>query len=242
MKVEVVLSPLLYEGRMLKVNHITVAVDVLRATSAICAAFSVGASEIVPLDSLEKLSDYRDLGYTLAAERNGEKVQGATCGNSPVEYLTMSLEGFRIAYSTTNGTVSILRAVDSAKLFVGAFANLSALAERISKEKDGNDLVVLCSGWKGDPSLEDTLFAGALIERLQSMGIETVLVNDAAMMAIDLWKAAKSDVYGYCKKATHVHRLQGLGYERDIKWALEVDTCYVVPRYENGKLTVEVEN
>ena len=99
MKLEVVLSPALYDGRLLKEDHTTVAVDVLRATSAICAAFKSGASEIVPLDSLEKLRDYDSLGYTLAAERGGEKVNGAKCGNSPTEYLSMDLTGSRLAYS-----------------------------------------------------------------------------------------------------------------------------------------------
>ena len=237
MKFEVVLSPALYDGRLLKEDHTTIAVDVLRATSAICAAFKSGASEIVPLDSLEKLRDYDSLGYTLAAERGGEKVHGAKCGNSPTEYLSMDLTGSRLAYSTTNGTVSILRAAESTRLYVGAFANLSALAQRLVDEC--NDTVVLCSGWKGDPSLEDTLFAGALAERIQDVNQKVELVNDAAMIAMDLWQSAKGDLYGYCRKATHVHRLMRLGYERDIRWAFEADTCPLVPVYKNGRLIVE---
>ncbi len=237
MRIEVVLSPALYDGRMLTEGHTTVAVDVLRATSAICAAFKAGASEIVPLDSLEKLRYYDSLGYTLAAERGGEKVQGAKCGNSPTEYLSMDLTGCRLAYSTTNGTVSILRAAESERLYAGAFANLSALAQRLVAED--NDVVVLCSGWEGDPSLEDTLFAGALITGVLGKGLEVELVNDAAMMAVDLWQSAKADVYGYCRKATHVHRLLRLGYERDIRWAFEQDTCPLVPVFKNGELIIE---
>ncbi len=240
MNIEVVLSPSLYDGRATKQHHITVAVDILRATSAICAAFSAGVDEIVPLDSLEPLAQYSKLGYTLAAERNGEKVQGATCGNSPTEYLTMKLDVRRLAYSTTNGTVSILRAAGSDRLFVGAFANLSALAGTIAADPSHDALVVLCSGWKGDPSLEDTLFAGALIDFLGRRGVDTTLVNDAAFMARELWKNAAADPYGYCRNATHVHRLQKLGYDRDIRWAFVADTCPLVPFYDNGKLRINV--
>ena len=232
------MSPVLYEGRSVKTRHATVAVDVLRATSAVCAAFKAGAAEIVPLDSLEALPKYRQFGYTLAAERNGEKVQGATCGNSPTEYLTMDLTGQRLAYSTTNGTVSILRAVGSDRLFVGSFSNVTALATKLAALENPQDIVVLCSGWKGDPSLEDTLFAGALIERLRQLGTDPELVNDASMMACDLWKAAQHDLYGYCLKATHVHRLMKLNYENDIRWALTPDTCSMVPEYIDGKLIV----
>ena len=235
MRIEVVLSPTLYEGRNIKVNHYAVAVDVLRATSAVCAAFVAGAEEIVPLDSLEQLPLYRRMGYTLAAERNGEKLHGATCGNSPTEYMTMDLSGQKLAYSTTNGTVSILRAADSDRLFVGSFPNIDALASQLVAGGE-RDIVVLCSGWKGDPSLEDTVFAGALIDRIGRKGVELQLVNDAAMMALALWNDAKSDLYSYCLKATHVQRLLRLGCEDDIRWSLTSGLCRLVPEYVNGKL------
>ena len=238
MNIEVVLSPVLYDGRNIKDNHATVAVDVLRATSAICAAFTAGVEEIVPLDSLEPLPHYRQMGYTLAAERNGVKFYGATCGNSPTAYLTMDLKGQRLAYSTTNGTVSILRAVDSERLFVGSFPNICALASRLVAI-NAHDVVVLCSGWKGDPSLEDTVFAGALIEKLRHTGAELHPVNDAAMMAEALWNEAKEDIYAYCLKATHVQRLLGLGCEADVRWSMTPDTCALVPEYVNGKLIVK---
>lgn len=229
MQIELVLSPALYDLRQLQSGHSTVAVDVLRATSAICAAFQVGALSVVPLDSLDPLPEYRDKGYVLAAERNGCKVLSATCGNSPTEYMTMDLHGCNVAFSTTNGTVAILKAVESNPLFVGAFANLSALADAIPADRP---LVILCSGWKGDPSIEDTLFAGALIKRLQQRYPDATLVNDAAMAAIDLWEIARGDLYSYCSKATHVKRLQRLNYDNDIRWALTSDTCQVVPVYD----------
>ncbi len=232
--IELILSPELYSIRELQNNHASVAVDILRATSAICAAFSAGASEIVPLNSLEALEPFRKLGYVIAAERNGKKVDGALCGNSPTEYLTMNLVGKRLAYSTTNGTVSILKASESERLYVGAFANLSTLAQRLLADTIP-DIVILCSGWKGTPSIEDTIFAGALIEKLMQSNSSFSLQNDAAMMALDLWGTAKSDLYAYCNKATHVARLRRLNYENDIRWALKPDTCPLVPTYDKQK-------
>lgn len=235
MNIEVVLTPLNYSSRTLKCCQATVAVDILRASSAICAAFAAGAEEIVPLDSLEPLHSYAEMGYLIAAERGGLKLEGATCGNSPTEYLTMNLSGMRLAYSTTNGTVSILRSVDAERSFVGAFANLSALCEVLREEEN---VVVLCSGWKGEPSMEDTIFAGALTERLQQLGCETVLVNDAAMMSLDLWHMAADDPYRFCARATHVHRLESFGGTAvdDIRWAFQIDTCQLVPTLKDGKL------
>ena len=224
MNIEVILSPTLYEGRQLRRPCTAVGVDVLRATTALCAMFRAGASEVVPLTTLEALQEYAKKGYVVAAERNGKKVEGATLGNSPTEYMSMDLHGARIAFSSTNGTRSIVRAADNARVAAGAFANLGALLEWIGQRED--DLLIVCSGWKGDPSLEDTLFAGAIIHRL---GQAHTLLNDAASMALDLYGMACHDVEGYCAKATHVHRLLGLGYANDIHFAFREDTCPVVP-------------
>ena len=113
MKIEVSLTPALYPHRIIQENHITVAIDVLRATTAVCAAFQAGCREVVPLDSLEALAGYRQLGYSLAAERGGKKLQGSDYGNSPTEYMSKDMSGVRLAYSTTNGTVSIMRGADA---------------------------------------------------------------------------------------------------------------------------------
>lgn len=233
MRIEVSLSPALYPYRTLTEHHTTVAIDVLRATTAICAAFQAGCIEVVPLDNLEALEVYRPLGYHLAAERNGEKVAGAEYGNSPTEYLRYNLAGQRIAYSTTNGTVSILRAADADLTLVGAFANIHALAARL--QRDAQDVVLLCSGWKNDFCLEDTLVAGALIEAL---GNAAQPHGDAAAMASSLWKATNGDPLSYCANASHVLRLQRLGAEVDIPFAFKQDTCPVVPVLKNGTLTL----
>ena len=79
------------------------AIDVLRATSAVCAAFQAGCNTVVPLDTLEGISRYRNHGYLIAAERGGKKVDGAEYGNSPTEYLRHDMHGVKLAYSTTNG-------------------------------------------------------------------------------------------------------------------------------------------
>lgn len=233
MKIEVSLTPALYPFRTIKERHVTVAVDLLRATTAVCAAFQAGCEAIVPLDTLEGIERFRKEGYSLAAERNGSKVGDAEYGNSPTEYLRHDMKGVRIAYSTTNGTISILRAADADLALVGCFANLTALCHRLRQE--GRDVVILCSGWKNDFCIEDTLVAGAVIER---MGGEAVACGDAATIALALWGVAKENPYDYCQKATHVHRLYGLGAAADVEFAFRQDTCPVVPVLKNGILTL----
>jgi len=225
--IETILSPALFSGRTTAAGHTTVAIDILRATSSICAAFAAGADEVVPLESLDELEIYREKGYTLAAERGGKKIGDAQCGNSPTEYRTMNLAGKRLAYSTTNGTVAILRAAEAGHTLIGCFSNLSALFERLQGE--GRDVVLLCSGWIGSASMEDSLFCGALSEKLMSSGLFEPC-DDATVMAIRLWRLAAGNPYDFCSVATHVHRLQSMGYDRDVRFSLQADTCRVVPQ------------
>ncbi len=234
MKIEVSLSPALYPFRTITTNHVTVAIDVLRATSAVCAAFQAGCDTVVPLDTLEGIGRYRTHGYLIAAERGGKKVDGAEYGNSPTEYLKHDMHGVKLAYSTTNGTISILRGADADLTLVGAFANLTALCDCLKREN--RDTVLLCSGWQNDFCIEDTLVAGAIVERLQGVG---EICGDAANMALALWQVAKDDPYGYCQRCTHVHRLDGFGAHADVEFAFRQDTCPVVPVLKNGELKVE---
>ena len=241
MQLEVSLSPALYPFRTLQENPVTVAIDVLRATTAVCAAFHAGCKEVVPLDSLDELPVYHAQGYALAAERGGRKVDiplpdGGTIiaeyGNSPTEYLRHDLSGLRLAYSTTNGTRTIVCAGEGA--LCGSFANLSALVDRLVAEN--KDTVLLCSGWQNDFCIEDTLVAGAIIEKLLTHNAELLIVNDAAHMALTLWRLAKDDPCAYCQQASHVHRLYRLGAKADVEFAFHLDTCPVVPRLHNGTL------
>lgn len=236
MRIEVSLSPALYPFRTVKEHHATVAIDLLRATTAVCAAFQAGCSSVLPLDTLEGIGQFRRQGFLVAAERGGSKVGDAEYGNSPTEYLRNDMTGIKLAYSTTNGTVSILRAADADLTLVASFANLSALCDRLSREN--MDVVLLCSGWQNDFCIEDTLVAGAIIEKLRSLTAELMIANDAANMALALWQVAKDDPYEYCQRCTHVHRLYGLGAAADVSFAFRQDTCPVVPVLKGGMLSL----
>lgn len=229
-RIELLASPLLYPHRLLSGIHTAIAVDILRATTTICAAFQSGAEEVVPLLQLDELAAYRQQGYQTAAERNGQRIEHAEWGNSPCDYLAHDLQGIRIAFSSTNGTVAIHTAKEAEQVLIGAFCNLSTLYEYLLQNP--TDIVILCSGWKNDISMEDTLFGGTLIDRLcRSHCYETA--NDAANMAVNLWHHAQDNLYEYCKNATHVLRLQRLGYDADVRFALQHDTCPVLP-YRKG--------
>ena len=106
--------------------EIVVVIDVLRATSAICAAFDNGIKSIIPVPTIEEAMEYKAKGYLVGAERKGQIVEGFDFGNSPYSYMNPDFKDKEVVLSTTNGTKSIDVAKDAEMLVIGSFLNLDA--------------------------------------------------------------------------------------------------------------------
>ena len=148
-------------------NAIVVVIDVLRATSAICTAFENGAKEMIPVANVEEALEYQKKGFLVGAERNGEKLEGFDFGNSPYDYMDPKIKDQTLVLTTTNGTQAIEIAKDNYMVVIGAFTNITALSDWLIKQD--KNIILLCAGWKGRVNLEDSLFAGAVVERLFSI-------------------------------------------------------------------------
>lgn len=230
--VEVCFSPNLYP--LYRGDHeIVVVIDVLRATSAICTAFHYGVKSIIPISTLEEAFEYRRKGYLVAAERDGQIVEGFRFGNSPFSYMTDEIKGKTVVMTTTNGTKTINVAKDAATVAVGSFLNLDTLSEWLI-QKNRNTLIV-CSGWKNKFNLEDTICAGAITEKLlDSMKYQAS--EDSTAAAKFLFLSAKNNYLGYIKASSHRSRLKALNLNEDVKYCLTPNQTRVVPVLKNGEL------
>lgn len=208
-----------------------VAVDVLRATSTMVTAFAHGAADIIPVIQLEECRAYADQGCLTAAERNGVKAEGFDLGNSPFAYMHEGIKGKTIAITTTNGTRAIRLSEAAKEIVVGSFLNLQAVADHL--EELQLDVIVVCAGWKGKFNLEDTLFAGALAERLQA---KFTFENDATLASLYLYHAAKEDMVTFLRQSSHVQRLENLEIHKDIEFCLQHDVYDVLPVWKQNKL------
>ncbi len=231
--VEVCLSPKLYSDKLTKGKFITVVTDIFRATTSVVAALDYGVKSIIPVANLEEAHALKLEGYTVAAEREGIKIDFADIGNSASEFFKPELKGKTIAYSTTNGVKAINKSSDAEHIILGAFVNLSAVARWI-----GNlnmPVVIFCSAWKNKVNLEDTLFAGALTALLMDeYGYCTD--SDSAVLSVDLWNLAKNDLLSYIEKSSHRHRLAHVIDEELLKYTFTPDTSKVVPVFKDGRL------
>ncbi len=211
-------------------NKTVVVVDILRATSCMVTAFAFNVDHIVPFADLDSCRQMAHQGYITSGERNGEKVEGFHKGNSPFEYME-EIRGKKIAFTTTNGTQAIEKAKGAPELIIGAFLNLTAVANHVMQ---GNrDVLVVCAGWKGKVNLEDTLFAGAVVEKVKSQ-VEPGC--DAPIMAQHLYQLAGANKVDFLKNASHMKRLNRLGIKEDIQYCLTEDRYQVVPRLRDGAL------
>ncbi len=227
--VDVCFSPLLYPVHENK-NAIVVVVDILRASSSICAAFMNNVNSIIPVSTLEEARNYKDKGFIVAAERDGIKIDFADFGNSPQHFTKERVAGKTIVYSTTNGTKIIKMAAESKLALIGAFSNLDALANFLIRQN--NDVVIFCAGWKKRFNLEDSLFAGALSEILINSNQFSALC-DATLASIDLWNTAKLDVAKYTNKLTWTARL---GMPEVLNACMQTNITDKIPYYKEEQL------
>ncbi len=223
-----VLFPLFKED-----NAIVVVVDVLRATSAICAAIHHGVDKMIPVAGLDEARKYKAEGFLVAAERNAIKQEGFDFGNSPFHYIDEDLSGKTIVISTTNGTQAIEAAKDSSTILIGSFLNITAVANWILQQD--RNVIVLCAGWKNKFNLEDSIFAGALsLKLIQSGKFNTAC--DSTIAAGYLYERANNDLYGFLEYSSHRKRLKDLQLENDIRYCLTEDQMETIPVYMDGGL------
>jgi len=231
--IEVCFAPPLFPYLSTKGPALYVIVDILRATTSMSIAFHNGARKIIPVADVDQARRYKDKGFLIAGERDCRKVEGFDFGNSPFDFSPETVSGRTIAYTTTNGTQAIELAKGSGDVMIAAFVNFTSSLNWILKQK--RNTVILCSGWQNAFSLEDSVFAGALIENmLQSQNFETI--GDSSIVSLELWKASQPDYTSFLKQATHRERLTQYYREEEIDFCFLKDITTNIIVLKNGEL------
>ena len=228
-----VLTPQLLD--LYEVNDaIVVIIDVFRATSTMATALYNGASKIIPVDSAELCIEMgKQTGGITAGERDGKIIPGLSYGNSPSEYPRSFIENKTLVITTTNGTKLLHMALKQGakEVITGSFPNLTKVVNFL-KEQNAN-VILGCSGWKNRFNIEDTLFAGAVIEEIKD---QFTIHCDSSYMANQLYNMHKNDMPNYIKTLTHWHRLAAYGLEEDMQYCVSKDVAPSLPIFKNGAL------
>ena len=241
MKINVLLSPHNVDELYFS-KKTTVVIDVLRATTVIVTALGSGAREVIPVSSVDfamKVSGNAFGGQTmLGGERNTNKIEGFSLGNSPSEYKGETVVGKSIILYTTNGSKAIVKSKFSENLFICSFPNLNAIAKHIAKLN--SDTEILCAGSNGMFCIEDTVCAGRLINEISSIS-EDVELTDAAKASVVLNNSFGDNIFEMLKNSEHGLKLINNGYEEDLNDCAALSISETIPYYNSGVIKVYKE-
>ena len=157
-----------------------IVVDVIRATSTIAQALSSGYRRVLCVPEIEQARALRaELSDSVVGgERDAVRIDGFDVGASPREFLEPRAE--TLILSTTNGTRTIVTAAERCdEVLIGSLLNLAAVV-RAATER-GEDVAVICAGYKGAFAFDDAYCAGRLVQALE--GERTDAAVAAALLA-----------------------------------------------------------
>jgi len=230
--VEVCLSPLLLANFSVAERTVVV-VDILRATSVITTALAEGMTAVYPVATIEQAHQlrHRHPEALLGGERNSRRIYNFDLDNSPLTY--RSHKGRTVIFTTTNGTRALWMTRQAKEVIIGSFLNLGSVARYLQRR--GGPVLIFCAGRHGQINLEDSLFAGALVEQIRA---SHRLANDAAHLVRDFYRLHRSQIEEVLRQATHGQRLIEGSYEEDVRYVAQIDRYDVVPRFAHGKITL----
>jgi 2-phosphosulfolactate phosphatase len=231
------LTPATVQGRTVFV------IDILRATTTMCAALTHGAKAIIPVASTEEaLRLAQTIGSTdvlLAGEKDCVRIPGFHLGNSPLEMTETAVRGKTLIVTTTNGTKALLAAQGAAAVFAVGAANLTLAAEKAREviEKDESVLVV-CAGRNGAFALDDGYCAGRLAAATLGSRKPRRGLNDAAIASLDLVRRYGDRWERPLTYSRAGRELIHLGFRDDVLDAARLDAYPVLAHFHDRRVTL----
>jgi 2-phosphosulfolactate phosphatase len=218
-------------------------IDVLRATTAMCAALYHGARAVIPVAATEEaLRLAQTIGsddVLLAGEQNCVRIPGFHLGNSPLEMTEQAVRGKTLIMTTTNGTKALLACQGAAAVYPACAGNLSRAGARAHEALEQHrDILIVCAGRDGAFALDDAYCAGQLA--IAALGGRKVRrgLNDAAIVSLDLVRRYGSRWERPLSYSRGGRELIKLGFRDDVVDAARVDGYPVLAHFHDRRVTV----
>ena len=201
--------------------EVAVAVDVLRATSTICAALAAGFATVACTAEVDAARARGAAGAQLAGERGCVRIDGFDFGNSPAELEAVAGAG-ELALTTTNGTRLLVAAAERCeRVYVGALVNLDALVGAVAA-REPDEVAVLCAGVEGSFALDDAYCAGRIVQALGGRRADSALAAVALAAGFPSARAA-------LERSASAANLRRVGLGADLDWCARESSVDVVP-------------
>jgi 2-phosphosulfolactate phosphatase len=242
MRIDVCLTPTGWPSGEAQGRSVFV-IDILRATTSMCAALSYGAKAIIPVASTEEaLRLAQTIGSAdliLAGEQNCVKIPGFQLGNSPLEMREAVVRGKTIIVTTSNGTKALLACQGAQSVYPVAAVNLSAAAEKAREVlTTDTQFIVVCAGREGAFALDDAYCAGRLIAATLGDRKPRRGLNDAAIACLDLVRRYGMNWARPLAYSRAGRELTKLGFKDDLREAARLDAYPVLPHFHERRVTL----
>ena len=245
-KVEIYLAQYLIKDDLTFKDKNVVIIDVLRATSTMTVALANGAKEIIPAETVSNAARIArgSNNSLLCGERGSKIIEGFDLGNSPFEFIPEKIKDKSLIFSTTNGTLSIVKSKLAKSCVLASFLNLSKVIEYIENLKE--DVILVCSGKLNNFCLEDAVCAGVIMKKLLEED-DKIEINDPEFAALELSKlfALKNNkissekILDLLKISEHGKYLTSVGFEKDLEFCSKVDAYPFLPMYIKGAIRLK---
>ena len=110
-------------------------------------------------------------------------------------------------------------------MLLASFLNASAIVNYLSLAKE--DVLIVCSGWKGRCCVEDLLLAGCLSTHLLNTS-KFHTDSDSVLLANNTYNIAKLDMFNFLANSAYRTRMN---LDDDIKFCLQKDIMDIVPMW-----------
>lgn len=220
-------------------GKVVVVIDVLFATSTIVTAFEHGAADVVPAENPEAAREMAarsgDRAVTLAGEHNMRSIPGFA-SYAPLALSREPLNGRRLVYSTTNGTVALWRARNAARVYAGTLLNGAAVANDINARFPERTVLLVCAGSGGDFNLEDFYGAGYIADCLTNAAGARWRASDAALAARAGYRQHADDPVDHLAASWLGRLLERMGRADELQYVSRPGAFSVVPVMSGERL------
>jgi 2-phosphosulfolactate phosphatase len=218
-------------------------IDILRATTSMCAAMSSGAKAIIPVaatdEALRLAQTIGSADVLLAGEKNCLRIEGFQLGNSPLEMTEAAVRGKTLVLTTTNGTKALLACQGAGAVYPVCAGNLSLAAERAREALDRDaGMLVVCAGRGGAFSLDDAYAAGRLVSAVLGGPKGRRGLNDAALASLDLVRRYGENWERPLSRSRAGRELIRLGFAEDVKASGWLDAYPVLLTFHERRVTL----
>lgn len=211
-------------------HGVVVLIDTLRSCTVAPLLFERGLSELALTPSLRSARAAADEGWLLLGERQGVPPEGFNYGNSPAELAGLDLTGRRAVMVSENAPRYLDRVEGADRVLLGSLYNAGGVARAVAETADADpdaQVTLACSGFEGEPDLDDTLTAGVLAAALTEL--RRSRPSGATRFALSLLRAFPDPLEALWQSVAG-HYLRRLELERDLAFCAQVSASQVVPQ------------